>query len=128
MSVLSKSNISIGDGVYIGRFCNIGLADLGDAVMLADGVAVLSGRQQHGRGTGGGGGGGSTLHSNAQTYSRVKIASGAWIGASAVVMANVGCGEIVGAGAVVVKPVEANTTAVGVPAREIVLANQQNAA
>ena len=118
MSLLSKPDIRIGDSVYIGRFCTIGLADLGDAVMLADNVSILSGRHQHGR-SAVGADAGQTLQDNEQTYTRVMIASGAWIGASAVVMANVGRGAIVGAGAVVVKPVEANSTVAGVPAKTL---------
>jgi acetyltransferase-like isoleucine patch superfamily enzyme len=102
----------IGDRAYIGRFCSIGCARLGDEVMLADHVQILSGGQEH-------------THSDAslsmqeqpQQYSRVSIGRGAWIGAGAIVMADVGEHAIIGAGAVVNRPIPANCIAVGVPAR-----------
>ena len=49
----------------------------------------------------------------------VRIGRGTWIGNNAVVMADVGEDAIVGAGAVVTKPVPARTIVGGVPARVI---------
>jgi len=46
-----------------------------------------------------------------------------WIGASAVIMASVGVGTTIGAGAVVVRPIEAGVVAVGNPARTLETAN-----
>jgi len=115
MSLFSKAAATLGDRVYIGRFCTIGLATIGDEVMLADGVQVLSGRHQHGRDAAAG----QSRHGIEQTFSKVTIGKGAWIGANAVIMADVGEGAIVGAGAVVVKPVEAGQKVGGVPAKSI---------
>jgi acetyltransferase-like isoleucine patch superfamily enzyme len=115
MSVLSKPAATIGDRVYIGRFCTIGLADLGDDVMLADAVQVLSGRHQHGSDAPDAG----TLRDNAQQFTRVSIGKGAWLGAASVVMADVGDGAVVGAGGVVTKPVSPNTKVGGVPAKPL---------
>jgi len=114
MSVLSKPDAVIGDRVYIGRFCNLGLATLGDDVMLADAVQVPSGRHQHGRSTDTG-----PLRNNEQTYRRVTVGSGAWLGAAAVVMADVGEHAVVGAGAVVVDEVDPRERVGGVPARPL---------
>lgn len=112
MAVFSKPAVRIGHRVYIGRFCSIGWADIRDDAMLADGVQVLSGRHQHGatprRGR--------WLRDNVQTFRKVTIGRGAWIGAGAVVMADVGEGAVVAAGAVVVKPVPAFARVGGVPA------------
>ena len=115
MSVFSKTGAKIGQRVYIGRFCTIGLADIGDDVMLADGVQVLSGGRQHG--TPESSAEGKTLQDNEQQFTLVTIGAGAWIGAGAVVMADIGQGAIVGAGAVVTRPVSAGATVGGVPAR-----------
>ena len=118
MSVFSKPALRIGQRVYIGRFCSIGWAVLQDDVMLADGVQVLSGRHQHGTGQ-------STkrgeqlIRDNEQTYRCVTIGRGAWIGAGAVVMADVGAGAVVAAGAVVVEPVQAGACVGGVPAKAL---------
>ncbi len=112
MSVFSKPGVRIGQRVYIGRFCSIGWAELEDDVMLADGVQVLSGRHQHGAESRDG----QALRENEQVYRCVTIGRGAWIGAGAVVMADVGAGAVVAAGAVVVKPVAGGTRVGGVPA------------
>ena len=114
MSVLSKPDAVIGDRVYIGRFCSLGLATLGDDVMLADAVHVLSGRHQHGQSSDKG-----PFRDNEQTYTRVTVGSGAWLGAASVVMADVGELAIVGAGAVVVEEVDAHERVGGVPARPL---------
>ncbi|MEM6334852.1 MAG: DapH/DapD/GlmU-related protein [Planctomycetota bacterium] len=111
-SAISKTDTTVGDGVYIGRYCGVGLADLGAGCMLADGAQVLSGRHQHG--ADGGARDGQTM-----TYERVRIGRGAWIGANAVVMADVGDGAVVGAGAVVVRPVPDGGKVAGVPAKPI---------
>lgn len=47
LSVFSMPAASVGEGVYIGRRCNLGLVSLDDDVMLADGVQVLSGGKEH---------------------------------------------------------------------------------
>ena len=115
MSVFSKPAVRIGQRVYIGRFCSIGWADIHDDVMLADGVQVLSGRHQHGSSTQRN----ILLRDNAQKYQKISIGRGAWIGAGAVVMADVAEGAVVAAGAVVVKPVPAYTRVAGMPAKPI---------
>ena len=115
MSVLSKPKASIGEGVYIGRFCSIGWAQLGDGVMLADGVQVLSGRHQHGKESSQGG----ALRDNEQDFKQISIGAGAWLGAGCVVMADVGERAIVGAGAVVVGPVASEDKVGGVPAKPL---------
>jgi len=115
MSLFSKKQATLGNRVYIGRFCTIGWADIGDDVMLADAVQILSGRHQHGSDMRDG----ETLRDNEQTFSKVTIGKGAWLGAGAIIMADVGEGAIVGAGAVVVKPVPAGAKVGGVPAKVI---------
>jgi virginiamycin A acetyltransferase len=112
MSVFSKPAVRIGQRVYIGRFCSIGWAEIQDDVMLADGVQVVSGRHQHGSGSRDG----RPIRENEQVYRCVTIGRGAWIGAGAVVMADVGAGAVVAAGAVVVKPVAEGARVGGVPA------------
>jgi len=51
----------------------------------------------------------------------VKIGDGAFIGAGSTIIQNlsIGANSLVGAGAVVVRDVRANTTVIGVPAREV---------
>lgn len=110
MSVFSKRDVRIGDGVYIGRFCTLGLVDLDPGALLSDGVQVLSGRHQHGR---------TGDQRDELQYQRVRIGQGSWIGAQAVVMADIGDRAIVGAGAVVTKAVESAAVVGGIPARTL---------
>jgi acetyltransferase-like isoleucine patch superfamily enzyme len=114
-SVFSMAEARVGEGVYIGRFCSIGFAEIGDDVMLADGVQILSGGHEHANRAAPH----ETMREKAQTYQRVHIGRGAWIGAHAVVMTDVGDNAIVGAGAVVNRPIPAECVAVGVPARVV---------
>lgn len=115
MSFFSKTASRVGDRVYIGRFCCIGLATIEDDVMLADGVQILSGQHQHGRDAAPG----LVLQDNQTRFDMVTIGCGAWLGAGAIVMADVGAGAIVGAGAVVTRPVPAGAKVAGVPARAL---------
>ena len=120
MSLFSKAQATIGDRVYIGRFCCIGWAQIGEDVLLGDGVQILSGGRQHGSSAMFGG----TLRDNPQQYELVTIGRGAWLGAGAIVMADVGPGAIVGAGSVVTSPVEDGAKVAGAPARHLEPSNK----
>lgn len=119
-SVFAMTVAEVGESVYIGRRCNLGFAEIGDNVMLADGVQILSGGREHGRTAPSADTSSSGTHQDQpRTFRRTKIGAGAWIGTNAVIMADVGAGAIIGAGAVVNRPVPAGAVAVGVPARLI---------
>ena len=104
----SKVGAVLEDKVYLGRHCSIGWVEIGKGAKIADGVQILSGKQQH-----------ASEYGDVLCISKVKIGAGAWIGAGAIVMADVGEGAVVGAGSVVTKAVEANMCVVGNPARRI---------
>lgn len=111
--ILSAAGARIGNASYIGPFCTIGLAEIEDDVLIAAGAKVPSGQRTHGiEGT-------ARICDQAGERRVVKIGRGAWIGNNAVVMADVGEESIVGAGAVVTKPVPSRTIVAGVPARVI---------
>jgi acetyltransferase-like isoleucine patch superfamily enzyme len=115
LSAFSMPEARIGERVYIGRNCSIGFADIGDEALLADGVQILSGGHEHNSATEDG----ATIHQQGQSYYRVRIGRGAWIGAGAIIMADVGEGTVVGAGSVVNRPLPDHCVAAGVPARVI---------
>jgi acetyltransferase-like isoleucine patch superfamily enzyme len=112
-TVFSQTGASIGARAYIGPRCIIGLAEIGEDVLLAGGVQIPSGRHTHGVEAV------AVIRDQPMTRTRVRIGAGSWIGASTVVMADVGRDSIVGAGSVVTQPVPERTVAAGVPARVI---------
>ena len=113
-SFFARPQARVGRGVYIGAYCILGHTTIGDRTQIASGVQILSGRRQHARDTEG-----RMQGSDHGEFTEVVVGADCWIGASAVVMAEVGPGSTVGAGAVVVKPVPAGSVAVGSPARVV---------
>jgi acetyltransferase-like isoleucine patch superfamily enzyme len=113
-SFFAHPEVRIAPGVYIGSYCIIGKVAIGARTQIASGVQVLSGRHQHLRTPGGGISGAEHGH-----FEAVSIGEDCWIGAGAIVMADVGAASTVGAGAVVTKPFPPGSTAVGIPARAI---------
>jgi virginiamycin A acetyltransferase len=113
-ALFSKVGASIGAKVYIGPRCHIGLATIERDVLLAAGSHVTSGARTHGSGDLS-----RPIREQPGTATMVRIGAGAWIGSAAIVMADVGQGTIVGAGAVVTKPLPDQVIAAGVPARVI---------
>jgi len=113
-SFFAHSAARVGSGVYIGSYCVLGRTSIGDRTQIASQVQILSGARQHGRGAGG-----EILGSDHHRFESVSIGADCWIGAGAIVMAEVGAGSTIGAGSVVTKPVPAGSVAVGSPARVI---------
>jgi virginiamycin A acetyltransferase len=110
--LFSTTKTRIGPNVYIGPRCQIGLAHIERGALLASGVQVPSGAHTHGIDDPS-----RPIRDQPGTLTLVRIGAGAWIGGGAVVMADVGEESIVGAGAVVTKPLPDRVVATGVPAR-----------
>jgi acetyltransferase-like isoleucine patch superfamily enzyme len=111
--IFSSAATRVGRGAYIGPFCTIGLASIEADVLVAAGAHVPSGPRTHGVAPT------AVIRDQPGELKRVTIGRGSWIGNNAVVMADVGAESIVGAGAVVTKPIPARVIAAGVPARVI---------
>ena len=111
-TIFSKAGARVGANVYIGPMCHLGLAELGDDVLLAAGVHVPSGPLTHGIGDPE-----ARIRDQPGELRRVRIGEGSWVGAGAVVLADIGEESVVGAGAVVTKPLPARVFAGGVPAQ-----------
>lgn len=105
---------TIAPQVYIGSYCVLGRVTIGERTQVASGVQILSGLRQHVRDTDG-----RILGSSQGNFTPVLIGADCWIGAAAIVMANVGARCTIGAGSVVSRPIPANSVAVGSPARVI---------
>jgi len=112
---LSKAAATLGDHVYVGRFCSLGWVEIERDVMIADFVAIPSGGQTHRVS----GSERTAPRDQEPRFSPVHIGEGTWIGAHAVVMADVGRFCVVGAGAVVTRPIADYAIALGVPARPV---------
>jgi virginiamycin A acetyltransferase len=107
----SSRDARVGENVSIGSFCVIGRARIGKGTQISSHVEIPSGRYQHPRDEQG-----RFLDSE---IGEVVIGSDCWIGASAVIMANVGDQSTIGAGSVVVTEIPDHVIAVGVPAKPI---------
>lgn len=119
-TILSSSNTSIGGAVYVGPYCVIGDVVLEDDVLVASHVSILSGGRQHGTARLD-----IPVRKQLGVKERLTIGRDSWIGERSVVMANVGRHCVVGAGAVVTKPLPDYAIAVGVPARIVGYRNQE---
>ncbi len=113
-TLFSQTGARLDENVYIGPRCHLGLVHIERDALLGPGVHVPSGARTHG-----------TADPNKpireQEHSRkmIRIGAGAWIGSGSVVMADVGAHSVVGAGAVVTKPLPDRVVAAGVPAKII---------
>jgi virginiamycin A acetyltransferase len=109
-TLFSQVDCRIDDHVYIGPRCHLGHVHLESGVLLAAGVHIPSGPHTHGMDPS------SPIHDQQGSLRIVRIGSGSWIGSNAVVLADVGRDTIVGAGAVVTRPLPDRVIAAGVPA------------
>lgn len=113
-TVFSKAGARIDANAYIGGHCHIGLVHVERDVLIASGVHITSGARMHGTEDPS-----IPIKDQAGINTLVTIGRGAWIGSLAVVMADVGHDSIIGAGAVVSRPIPEQVVAAGVPARVI---------
>jgi len=113
-TLFSQAGAELEENVYIGPRCQLGLVRLERDVLLASGVQIPSGGKTHyfddpSR----------PIREQGGERRMVTIGAGAWIGTSAIVLADVGKGTVVAAGAVVTKPLPENVIAAGIPAKVI---------
>lgn len=113
-TIFSKPSARLEDGVYIGPYCTLGNAHIGRDTLLADRVSIPSGAAQHGLERTD-----IPVRQQPGTFETVVIGQDCWIGAGAIVLANVGDHCVVAAGSVVTHPVEDWKIVAGVPARVI---------
>jgi acetyltransferase-like isoleucine patch superfamily enzyme len=113
-TLFSDPDTEIHDNVYIGPQCNIGKSTIGKDTLIASGVHILSGKNQHNF---------SDINIPIQQqggeYKKITIGEDCWIGNTAVIMANVGNKAIVAAGSVVITDVPEYAIVAGNPAKVI---------
>jgi acetyltransferase-like isoleucine patch superfamily enzyme len=113
-TIFSQAGARLDANVYVGPRCHLGLVHLERDVLLAAGVHIPSGGATHGienvdR----------PIREQPGRRTLVRIGEGTWIGSAAVVLADVGCHSVIGAGSVVTTPLPDYVIAAGVPARVI---------
>jgi virginiamycin A acetyltransferase len=113
-SFFAHPQVRLGRSVYIGPYCILGRTSIGDRTQIAGAVQILSGARQHTRDTDG-----RIRGAEEGVFKTISIGADCWIGAGAIVMAEVGSGTTIGAGSVVTKPIPPGSVAVGSPARVI---------
>lgn len=113
-TVFLHRDVSIGNNVLIGMYNTIHLCDFGSYVLTAEGCRFLSGAKYHNFDRTD-----VPIALQGGKLRRITLVGDCWIGANAVVMADVDEGAIVGAGAVVTKRVDRYQIVGGVPARPI---------
>ncbi len=112
--LLTHPDSRLGRDVYAGPFTTLGRVDIGDDALIASHVSIINGGRQHGIDRLD-----VPIREQSGVYPLVAIGRGCWIGERAVVMADVGEGAVVAAGAVVTRPVPPLAIVAGVPARVI---------
>ena len=113
-ALFSHTETSIGEGVYIGPQCNIGMCFIGRDTLLGSGVHILSGKKQHDFARTD-----VPIRDQGGVFEKISIGENCWVGNGAIVMASVGKGAVVAAGAVVVNDVPPGVIAGGNPAKVI---------
>ena len=111
-TLFSQAGAEIGDRVYVGPRCHLGLVRLDPDVLIAAGVHIPSGGRTHHFADPA-----APIHAQGGDRTRVTVGAGAWVGSAAVVLADIGPGTVVGAGSVVTNPLPADVVAAGVPAK-----------
>jgi|SRR5438105_2113985 len=110
--LVSRVDTRLDARTYIGPGCHLGRVHVERDVLLASGVHVPSGAKTHRIDDAS-----RPIREQGDDEQVVRIGAGSWIGEAAVIMADVGRDSVVGAGAVVTRPLPAECIAAGVPAR-----------
>lgn len=113
-TTFSDPRVRIGDGVYLGRGCDVGYADIGPNCVIGSGVHILSGLRQHGFQDLD-----VPIRDQPAEFSMVTVGEDTWIGNGSIIGAGVGKKCVIGVGSLVVKPIPDFTIAAGNPARII---------
>ncbi|NIY46204.1 acyltransferase [Cedecea colo] len=107
-------DVTIGNNCTIEEFCIISKCKIGNDVILAARVSIMSGSKHHDINDI------SKIFGESKAeYRTVELGNNLWIGTHAIIMNDIGDNTAIGAGAVVTFPIPDLSVAVGVPARVI---------
>jgi acetyltransferase-like isoleucine patch superfamily enzyme len=111
-TTFSQAGTRLDARAYIGPGCHLGLVHIERDALIAAGVHIPSGSTTHSMDDSA-----RSIRDQPSARRLVRIGAGSWIGAGAVVMADVGKDSVVGAGAVVTEAVPGGVVTAGVPSR-----------
>jgi acetyltransferase-like isoleucine patch superfamily enzyme len=112
--LFSQTGARLDENVYVGPRCQLGLVHLEKDVLLGAGVHIPSGGATHGADEVD-----RPIREQPGARTLVRIGAGTWVGSQAIVMADVGTHCVIGAGAVVTRPIPDYSVAAGVPAKVV---------
>jgi len=110
-AMFSHRTATVEADAYVGPYAVVGSCRLGRGCLVGTRASVLSGGHLHALGIDG------WTAADLGRMQRIDIGEYAWIGESAVIVANVGRAALIAAGSVVTSPVPAETMVGGNPAR-----------
>jgi acetyltransferase-like isoleucine patch superfamily enzyme len=113
-TVVTNKATTIGSNVRLGPYTSIGWAHLGDDILTAQHVHILSGSKQHSFSRDD-----IPIISQPGNINCVHIAGDNWIGANVVVMHDIGKGTIIGSGSTISTTIKSMCVAAGSPCRVI---------
>ncbi len=113
-ALLYSSKTVIGKGVYIGPYCVIGKATIGDFTLIGSNVEILNGSKQHyfERTD-------IPIKEQGGEFPMIVIGEDCWIGDGTIVMAHIGKKSVIGVHSLVHKEISEYSVAVGNPAKVI---------
>lgn len=109
----SRREIVLNSNVSIGSYCIIAHAQIGARTQISSHVEIPGRSLQHTRDAYG------QLSDSLDQGDYLTVGPDCWIGAAAVILANVGAHSTIGAGSVVTKDIPPGVVAVGIPAKPI---------
>ncbi len=112
-AIITYQDISIGDNVRIGPYNIISMCSIGNNVIMAQQVNILSGSNQHSFESM------QLIKDQEGTRKTVTLGDNIWVGAGAIIMNDIQSNSIVGAGSIVIKPLKENGVYAGNPAKKI---------
>jgi acetyltransferase-like isoleucine patch superfamily enzyme len=112
--VFSHPTARVGRRVYVGVGCCLGDVTLEDDVLLGSNVSIINGGRQHGIERLD-----VPIREQPGEWPHVVVGKDSWVGDRAVVLADVGRHCVVGAAALVTKPVPDYAIVLGAPARVV---------
>ena len=111
-ALVAHREARIDDDVYIGPYAVVGCCHLENGCLVGTRCSIVSGANQHTLDAGA-----RWTPTDSSRLERVRIGKHAWLGEGSLILADIGAGAMIAAGAVVASAVPPSTVVAGNPAR-----------